>query len=44
MKMFLIKNQTIKVGATNSAAGKQATNWNDEIIRGDGGAHAIADW
>jgi hypothetical protein len=44
MKIFLIKNQTSKVGGTNSAAGMQATNWNDEIMRVDGGAHAIADW
>jgi hypothetical protein len=33
MKMFPIENHTIKVGGANSAAGKQATNWNDEIIR-----------
>ncbi|HXI69996.1 MAG TPA: hypothetical protein VNN22_06525 [Verrucomicrobiae bacterium] len=39
--MSLIKNQLIKVGGSNSAAGKQAADWNDENIQVDGGAYAI---
>jgi hypothetical protein len=44
MKMLLIRNQIIKAGSTNSAAGKQTMDWNDENIRADGGAHASANW
>ncbi len=40
--MFLIKNYIIEVGGADSVAGKLATNWNDENIRINGGAHTGA--